>query len=179
MSLIDITSPFHPSNIPKDMPCEFWDWMRNLHEKSITHENILKDHVNHSKELQKRVEELERENRELITYVSELEGKVIKYEEGTSTHLETQMSLIQNIFLKQNDSEGHIRGTQEVVERLLNAVSQVEQTMTTLSNNFTTSQDNYDTRIWAIQDSLDDLREKMRFENKKKNNQETDIDDMN
>ena len=179
MSFIDITSPFHPSNIPKDMPCEFWEWMRNLHNKSITHENILKDRVNHSKELQKRVEELERENRELTIYVSDLEGKVIKYEEGTSAHLENQMSLIQNIFLKQNDSDGHIRGSQEVVERLLNAVSQVENTITKLSDNFTTTQDNYDTRIWAIQDSLDDLREKIRSENKKKNNQENDIDDMN
>jgi hypothetical protein len=174
MSFTDTTSPFHPSNIPKDMPCEFWEWMCNLHSKSIEHEKMLKEHEKQNKELQKKVEDLERENLKLTTYVRDLEEKVIKYEEGTSFHFENLMSLIQNIFLKQNESDGHIRGTQEVVERLLCTVSQVDDTIKNLTENFAITQDNYDTRIWEIQDSLDDLRERMRTEIRKKNKKDND-----
>ena len=51
--------------------------------------------------------------------------------------------------------------------------------MIKLTENFAITQDNYDTRIWAIQDSLDDLRERMRTEIRKKNKKDNDIDNGN
>jgi len=91
MDFTDITNPFNSSNIPNDMPFEFWEWIKQLDMKSRHHEKRLKELEENNNILQERIEDLENEKHNLERCVYNLEHKVRFNEEETSIQLEKQI----------------------------------------------------------------------------------------